>query len=108
MKRRPKQIRTILLNFIRKISEHPDTYIRCPGKDFTRKRKLPFEKMIGTLLCLKGVSLTCELLDAFGCSVNTATYSAFIQQRDKIRHEVLGDLFHSFVKATESDELYKG
>lgn len=108
MKRRPKQIRTKLLDLVKEMSEHPDKYIRYPGKDFTRKRKLPFEKMIGTLLCLKGGSLTCELMDAFGCSANTATSSAFIQQRDKIRHEALADLFHSFVKAVPTDELYKG
>ena len=94
MKRRPKQIRTKLLDLVKEMREHPDKYIRYPGKDFTRKRKLPFEKMIGTLLCLKGGSLTCELMDAFGCSANTATSSAFIQQRDKIRHEALADLFH--------------
>lgn len=108
MKRRPKQIRTKLLDLVRKMSENPVAYIQCPGKDFTRKRKLPFEKMIGTLLCLKGGSLTCELLDAFGCSADTATSSAFIQQRNKIRHEALADLFHSFVKVTASDVLYKG
>lgn len=108
MKRRPKQIRTILNDLIRKMSEHPDPYIRCPGKDFTRKRKLPFEKMIGTLLCLKGGSLNCELLDAFGCSAQTVSSSAFIQQREKIRHEALADLFHAFVRATPSDMLYKG
>ena len=108
MKRRPKQIRTILKDLIRKMSEHPEPYLRCPGKDFTRKRKLPFEKMIGTLLCLKGGSLNCELLDAFGCSAQTASSSAFIQQREKIRHEALADLFRSFVRATLSDMLYKG
>ena len=108
MKRRPKQIRNLLLDLVHQMSETPEAYIRCPVKDFTRKRKLPFEKMIGTLLCLKGGSLTCEMLDAFGCSANTATSSAFIQQRNKIRHEALADLFHSFVKATASDVLYKG
>lgn len=30
MKRRPKQIRTILNVLIRKMSEHPEPYIRCP------------------------------------------------------------------------------
>ena len=90
------------------MSEKTEEYIRCPCKDFSRKRKLPFEKMIGTLLCLIGGSLTCELLDTFGCSVSTATTFTFIQQRNKIRHEALAELFHSFVKATASDVLYKG
>lgn len=84
MKRRPKQIRTKLLDLVRKMSEHPDAYLRSPGKDFTRKRKLPFEKMIGTLLCMKGGSLNCELLDAFGCSVHTATSSATLWYRKVI------------------------
>ena len=53
-------------------------------------------------------SLNCELLDAFGCSALTASSSAFIQQREKIRHEALADLFRSFVRATPSDMLYKG
>lgn len=108
MKRRPKQIRMILKDLIQKMSEYLEPYIRCPGKDFTRKRKLPFEKMIGTLLYLKGGSLNCELLDVFGCSAQTTSSSAFIQQREKIHHEALADLFRSFVRATPSDMLYKG
>ena len=37
MKKRPKQIRTILKDLIRKMSEHPAPCIRCSGRDFTRK-----------------------------------------------------------------------
>ena len=37
--------------------------------------------MIGILLSLKGGNLSCELMVAFGCSGNTTTSSAFIQQR---------------------------
>lgn len=39
-----------------------------PGKDFTRNRKLPFEKVIDFILCMGGESLTNELIDHFGCT----------------------------------------
>ena len=47
-------------------------FSKKPGVYFTRDRKLPFEKIISTLLAMEGGSLTSELLKRFGCSSNIA------------------------------------
>ena len=36
MKYTPKFLRGMLLSMIRKMGEHPDQYVRQPGRDFTR------------------------------------------------------------------------
>ena len=59
-------------------------FVKCPGRDFSRERKLPFDKVISFLLAMEGGSLTTELLRYFGCSVNVASTSAFVQQRGKL------------------------
>ena len=108
MKKRPAQYRSTLLNLVRKMSASPDPYVRQPGKDFTRKRKLPFEKMILTLLSLRGGSLSKELMEAFHYDPAMPSSSAFIQQRNKILPSALEKLFHSYVHAVLPDERYKG
>ena len=37
-------------------------FVKDPSRDFTRERKLPLHKVISTLLCMEGGSLTNELL----------------------------------------------
>ena len=59
-------------------------FAKDPNRNFTRKRKLPFEKVISFLLAMEGGTLTTELLKYFGCSGNTASSSALVQQRNKI------------------------
>ena len=83
-------------------------FSKRPGKDFTRSRKLPFRKVISFMLAMEGGSLTNEMLKHFGCSINTASTSAFIQQRAKIDTNALVSLFDLFVSKTDSPKLYKG
>ena len=78
------------------------------GPDFTRERKLPLYKVISALLCMEGGSLTNELRRYFGCSQDTASGSAFIQQRQKINEFAFPSLFDLFVKNTDEERLYKG
>ena len=82
-------------------SKHPD-------RDFTRTRKLPFRKVISFLLSMEGGSLTTEMMSHFGYSTDTASSSAFVQQRSKINSAALPSLFDLFVKKTDSNNLYKG
>ena len=83
-------------------------FVNDPSRDFTRERKLPLHKIISVLLCMEGGSLTNELLRYFGCSQNTASSSAFIQQRQKINEFAFPSLFDLFVKITDEERLYKG
>ena len=47
MRHTPKLLREMLVSMIRKMGEHPDQYVRQPGRDFTRPRTLTFETVIG-------------------------------------------------------------
>lgn len=79
-----------------------------PGKDFVRNRKLPLQKVISFLLAMEGGTLTKELLKHFGCTVKTASSSAFVQQRGKLNSSALPSLFDLFVQKSDSPKLYKG
>ena len=83
-------------------------FSKRPEKNFTRNRKLPFRKMISILLAMEGGSLTSELLRYFGCSAETASSSAFVQQREKINADAFPSLFDLFVEETNANKLYKG
>ena len=83
-------------------------FVKKPGRDFTRKRKLSFDKMITFLLAMEGGTLTTELLKYFGCSANIATSSAFVQQRGKIDPSAFSALFDLFVQKTDKEKYYKG
>ena len=69
-------------------------FVNNPEKDFTRKRKLDFKEMMNILLSMGGNSLKLELMKYFSYDAETATCSAFVQQRDKILPEALEFLFH--------------
>lgn len=83
-------------------------FSKQPGKDFSRTKKLPFSKVVSFLLAMEGGTLTNELLNYFGCSAETASASAFVQQRSKLAPETLPALFDLFVQKTKSTKLYKG
>ena len=93
---------------ITQLCEETRMFSKNPGKDFSRKRKLPFRKVISLLLSMEGGTLKTELLDFFGCSADAASSSAFIQQRKKINQEALPSLFRTFVRKADAIRTYKG
>ena len=64
-----------------------------PDKDFSRNRKLPLEVMLSMLIGMGSGSLAKELYEQFDYSTETATVSAFVQQRKKIRPEAFANIF---------------
>ena len=101
-------VKEVLNTAIAKLCENAKMFVKNPNRDFTRDRKLPLREMISILLCMEGGSLTNELLRYFKCSKHTASSSAFIQQRQKIKESAFPSLFDLFVKNTDKDRLYKG
>lgn len=93
---------------ISQICEASWMFSKHPGHDFTRIRKLPFQKVISCLLAMEGGALTTELLKFFGCSTSIASSSALIQQRRKLSDVTFPMLFSLFVKKTDTVNLYKG
>ena len=108
MKNYPKYVKSTLNTVIRDMSKHPEDFCRRPGKDFTRKRKLPFEKILSLLVKMRGHSLRDEMLDCLDFEEMPASVSALVQQRGKILPEALEYLFHKFTAACEKPKLYKG
>lgn len=60
-----KQIKSILENIINEMSTHPELFAKNPDKDFTRDRKLSFNKLIHLLLGMRGNSISKEIYDYF-------------------------------------------
>ena len=108
MKNYPKLIRNTLYTVIRDMAKQPEDFCRCPGTDFTRKRKLPFENILTLLVKMGGHSLRDEMLDCLDFKEIPASVSALVQQRSKILPEALEYLFRDFTNRCQKTKLYKG
>ena len=97
---KPKELKTLLLREINSLDR--SKYAKCPGIDFTRSRKLPFNTLVETMLRMEGKSMGNELISAFPKASETPSVSAFFQQRSKLKAGVFDDLFHSLVLSVES------
>ena len=106
---KPKKAKKILQKALHDLAECKWLFSNDPQKDFTRKRKLPFEKVMKAVLCMGGGSIANEMMDLFGFHENLAAASAFVQQRAKILPEAFESLFDLFVKNTSSErKTYRG
>lgn len=103
-----EHVRDVLLGLISKMSDCSWMFASNPGVDFTRKRKLDFETMLKLLISIESGSLNNELLKYFHFSGDSATVSAFNQQRKKILPEALEFLFYKFNEAFSEKTLYRG
>ncbi len=83
-------------------------FVNNPEKNFTRKRKLDFKEMLNILLSIGGNSLNIELLKYFSYDTESATCSAFVQQRKKILPEALNYLFNKFTSLAVKPKYYDG
>lgn len=110
MKRRsyPERIRAALFLAIKRTAANLDACVKVPGKDFSRTRKLPLQAMLLMLIGMGSGSLSKELYDWFGYTSSTATASAFVQQRNKIRPEAVKMIFNEFVSSTTPPATFQG
>ena len=103
-----KKIRTALNKSIKTVCQLTNQYCRNPEKDFTRRKKLPMDKVIKTILGFSSKSLTNELIDVFSGDTSTASASAFVQQRSKILPSAFEEIFKQFINAMNPVKLYEG
>ena len=92
-------VKNILLDCISRLDSVKWLFLENPEKDFTRDRKITFEKFINICLQMEGGALQNELLKYFDFSDETPTKSAFCQQRAKVSKEALQFLFCIFTDA---------
>jgi hypothetical protein len=104
----PNIVKSKLNTLIAGMSANPAPYVKQPGIDFTRERKLPFEAVMQTLISMGGNSIYKELLSSRGYDPNTATTSAFVQARDKLLPSALEHLLHEFTRSYSKTRTYRG
>ena len=102
------KIKQNLIRMIKKMSSNPKDFVQNPEKDFTRNRKLSFESMVSFILAMNGNSLYTELMTYFNYDVKTASTSAFIQQRSKIRPDAFKHLFQQFTASYDQYKYFRG
>jgi hypothetical protein len=103
----PELVKQTLFSIIDNMSNSIELFVKHPGIDFTRNRKLPFDTVMKLLISFGGNSIYKELLDSLGFNVNTVTTSGFIQQRDKILPYAFEFLFHEFTKTINEIVKYR-
>ena len=101
-------VKQVLTSLIRGMADYPSLFVKKPHTDFSRKRKLSFEDTIRFLLSMEKSSMKAELLKFFHYSSDTATTSAFVQQREKLLPEAMEFLFKEFNHAFPSQNTYQG
>jgi len=102
----PEQVKSLLYSDITQMAETPSVFSKNPNKDFTRKRKLEFEKLMKLLISMSSGSTGHELLKYFNYDILTPTTSAFYQQREKLLPEAFLHLIKQF-NSHFPFELYK-
>ena len=105
---KPKSVKKALNDTIDAMTECKWMFSVRPGKDNTRNRKFPFQKMISSILAFRAGSLNREIMDYFGFDPSVGSSSAFIQQRAKILPDAFEYLFRSFTEKTDENKRYRG
>jgi hypothetical protein len=108
MNRNANFVKEKLLSIISEMAKNKDCFVKNSGRDFTRNRKLSFEETLNIILSMGGGSITKELLEYFRYDTNTATSSAFIQQRAKINSKAFEFLFREFTDSMDRPKTHKG
>lgn len=103
-----QNVKLVLLEKIQEMAACPEAFVRNPGSDFTRTRKLDFATTIRCLIAMESGSLKKELLELFQYHPDTATASAFTQQRKKILPEAFEFLFRKFNNSFAQYQTYRG
>ncbi len=103
-----KRIKSALNKSIKTVCQSPSKYCRNPKKDFTRRKKLPMNKVIKTVLGFSSKSLNNEMIDIFSGDTEMPSASAFVQQRAKILSSAFEDVFKMFTNSINCTKLFDG
>lgn len=102
-----QQVKESISNVIADMAKRPGDYSLHPDKDFSRSRKLSFPVLLHLMLSMETGSIRDELLKYFAFDANTASVSAFIQQRDKLSLEAFSHILYQ-LDDLYPHSLYKG
>lgn len=99
--------RNSLFETLGELEDRASDFVYAPGKDFTRRRKLPFSDTMKAVIIMEGNSLNKELCDIFNFKTDGTfiSKSAFVQRRNKIKPEAFEDAFRIFNGRTSCNDL---
>ena len=98
-------IKAILLASINTLVSNPENYAVCPGKDFSRNRKLGVKNLILLLLTMEADCIKEELYLYFGRTTDAPSKAAFYKQRKKLKEDALRSLLIFFNRKCEKHLL---
>lgn len=104
----PDLVKHRLLGLIDEMSQALEQFVKNPGKDFSRNRKLNFSEMVRLLLSMGGSSLGNELMEHFSYDTAAPSASSFVQQRDKILPAAFEFLMHQFTDSHPDPKTFSG
>lgn len=93
---------------ISEMASHVEDYVKNPGHDFIRNRKMNFTSTMKFLLTMEGGSLGSELHKFFHYDSNQITRAGFIRQRNKLCPDAMEHLFHAFYEQIPCNRKYNG
>ena len=100
-------VKAMLVTSIHELAANPEHYVLHPGKDFSRNRKLGFQRLLLMLLTMEGDCIKEELYRYFGRSTDTPSKAAFYKQRKKVKEDAFRSLLVSFTQKCQK-KLLKG
>ena len=92
----PETVKTTLWDIIDEMSLSISSFVNNPDKDFLRRRKLDFQKMMRLIISMESGSMNHELLKFFNYDSSVPTSSAFYQQRSKLSVSAFRHLLREF------------
>ena len=90
------QLKAAFDSAIDRVSSRISSFVRRPGRDMSRKRKLPVATLMSYLVSQGSSSTCCEILDFFKLSADAPSASALNQQKAKLKPEAMEKLFKEF------------
>lgn len=97
-----------LKTIINNMAQNCAPFVKRPGKDFIKNRKISFSDTIHFLFSLQSDCLDCEMLHFFKYSSDLPTSSAMIQSRSKLKHEAFEHIFRAFTDACPITPRFRG
>ena len=79
-----RRVKRTLADSIKALAAEKQLFSRNPGKDNTRNRKLPFEKVVEAILSFQGGTLNRELMNFFDLDAASPTYIYFVHADSRL------------------------
>ena len=101
------QVKNVLISSIDFLLEDRKDFLANPGSDFTRVKKICFEKTILFPMIAGSDNVATELLDLFG-EDGLPLPSAMVQRRNQVKPEAFMELFSRFTEQIPIQKTFHG